>query len=74
MRTTFLTRLLAVERVLGSEVNMPPGQGLASLLAYARKHQRDVSWDEDDRAENTSGLGQLLRQARAWRAAQEGVS
>ena len=74
MRTTFLTRLLAVERVLGSEVNMPPGQGLASLLAYARKYQRDVSCDEDDRAEDTSGLGQLLRQARAWRAAQEGVS
>lgn len=71
MRTTFLTRLLAVERVLGSEGNMPPGPGLAALLAYGKAHQRDVPLSEDDLAEDTSGLGQLLRQARAWHAAQE---
>ena len=64
----FEARLERLERGF-SEADSLLGEGLAALLAYARRHpqaEAEDRDDEDDEDETPTGLGLLLREAQPW--------
>jgi hypothetical protein len=71
MRATLLTRVALLEAA-SPEQAWQHTEGLCALLAYARAHPAEP-WEEEDAAEDLSGLALLLREARAWHAAQKGL-
>lgn len=62
MKLSMMSRLALLEAA-SPEQAWRHTEGLAALLAYARAHPPEV-WEEEDAAEDMSGLGQLLREAR----------
>jgi hypothetical protein len=71
MKPSMLSRLALLEAA-GPEQAWQHTEGLCALLAYARAHPAEP-WEEEDAAEDLSGLALLLREAWAWHAAQKGL-